>query len=114
MIHKALVPLRSLAAWKEHASPKSAVQWKEGRSALETARAWLAAESPGLPPEVEAGAKLGETFSAALERKLSSPKCQPSKSSRAPARRLDRRRGGGDVYIIYNVYIQMEIRTCQR
>jgi hypothetical protein len=39
MIHKALVPLRSLAEWKEHASPKSAVQWKEGRSAVETARA---------------------------------------------------------------------------
>ncbi len=49
-----LVPLRSLAEWKEHASPKSALQWKEGRSALETARAWLAAEAPGLPPEVEA------------------------------------------------------------
>jgi len=26
MIHKALVPLRSLADWKEHASPKSGVQ----------------------------------------------------------------------------------------
>jgi len=53
MIHKALVPLRSLSDWKEHASPKSAVQWKEGRSAVETARAWLAVKSPGLPPEVE-------------------------------------------------------------
>ena len=131
MIHKALVTLRSLADWKEHASPKSAGQWKEGRSALETARAWLAAKSPDLPPEVEAllashpdfgpleaweaepeaqvpfdgfsgpanldlllrardrmgafvvavegkadesfGATLGATFSAALERKLSSP-----------------------------------------
>ena len=49
-----LVPLRSLAEWKEHASPTSAVQWKEGRSALETARTCLAAEPPGLPPEVDA------------------------------------------------------------
>jgi hypothetical protein len=131
MIHKALVPLRSLAEWKTHAPPKSAVQWKEGRSAVEMARAWLTAEPPALPPEVEAllashpdfgpveaweaepealvpfdgfsgpanvdlllrardpmgkivvavegkadesfGATLGETFSAALERKLSSP-----------------------------------------
>jgi len=131
MIHKALVPLRSLADWKEHASPKSGVQWKEGRSAVETARAWLAVKSPSLPPEVEEllasnpdfgtvetweaepealvpfdgfsgpanldlllrardgrgefvvavegkadepfGATMGETFAAALERKLSSP-----------------------------------------
>jgi hypothetical protein len=34
MIHKALVPLRSLAEWKAHAPPKSGEQWKEGRSAV--------------------------------------------------------------------------------
>jgi predicted nucleic acid-binding protein len=44
--------IRSLDDWKLHAGPKLDSQWKSGRSAMETARAWLAPVSPDFPPEV--------------------------------------------------------------
>ncbi len=52
MIHNAHVTLRTREDWKEHAPPKSASHWKPGRSAVETARAWLEARPVALPLEV--------------------------------------------------------------
>ena len=48
------LPITSLGDWFDRAGPKSQGQWKDGRSAKETARAWLGTGSPSLPPEVEA------------------------------------------------------------
>lgn len=49
-IEKNGVVVTSLQDWKKHAPPKSPEkQWKDGRSAKETARAWL----PGIPKEIE-------------------------------------------------------------
>jgi hypothetical protein len=47
-------PLRTLQDWERLAGPKRADQWKDGRSAKESARAWLEAGSPRLPPEIDA------------------------------------------------------------
>jgi hypothetical protein len=47
-------PIRSLADWKARAGPKRVGQWKEHRSAFESARCWLGVTSPKLPSEVEA------------------------------------------------------------
>jgi hypothetical protein len=44
--------IADLEDWGRRAGPKSDVQWKAGRSAMEAARAWLAVTSPELPPEV--------------------------------------------------------------
>ena len=46
--------IESLDAWRERAGPKSRDQWVSGRSAMETARAWLEGGPAGLPPEVHA------------------------------------------------------------
>jgi hypothetical protein len=45
--------LRALQDWERLAGPKRANQWKDGRSAKESARAWLGADSPALPPEID-------------------------------------------------------------
>ncbi|HUQ68736.1 MAG TPA: hypothetical protein VM165_04390 [Planctomycetaceae bacterium] len=45
------VAITSLQHWKEESGPKRDNQWKEGRSALEVARAWLTA-GDHLPDEV--------------------------------------------------------------
>ena len=67
MIHKALVPLRTLADWQAHAPPKSANQWKAGRSATETARAWVGVEPPNLPVEVAEVLDSHDDFEALTE-----------------------------------------------
>ena len=67
MIHKALVPLRTLADWQAHAPPKSANQWKAGRSAVETARAWVEVEPPNLPVEVAEVLDSHDDFEALTE-----------------------------------------------
>lgn len=51
-ISKNGIPLTSLSEWKEYAGPKSPNQWVDGRSAKETARAWLEDEGVSLPTEV--------------------------------------------------------------
>lgn len=51
MITKSGNVLATLEAWETHAGPKRAVQWQEGRSAKESARAWLDA-MPELPAEI--------------------------------------------------------------
>ena len=51
-ISKRGVALLSLDAWKEHAGPKSAIQWVDGRSAKEVARAWLEGDGMTFPAEV--------------------------------------------------------------
>jgi hypothetical protein len=47
-------PLLTLDDWERHAGPKRPIQWQDGRSAKEAARAWLEARSPGLPAEIAA------------------------------------------------------------
>ena len=44
----------SIELWQELASPKSSIQWKDGRSAKECARAWLGDAGSGgaIPPEI--------------------------------------------------------------
>lgn len=42
-IIKGGIPITTLEEWERRAGPKRANQWREGRSALETARAWLTA-----------------------------------------------------------------------
>jgi hypothetical protein len=44
----------TLEDWGKLAAPKSAAQWKDGASAKEAARYWLAFRTPALPPELEA------------------------------------------------------------
>lgn len=44
--------ITSLCEWKTLAGPKKKNQWKEGRSAMEAARAWLEGKGKTLPPEV--------------------------------------------------------------
>ena len=51
MIHKSGTTLVDLNGWEDRAGPKRAVQWQDGRSAKESARAWLAA-LPGIPGEL--------------------------------------------------------------
>lgn len=51
-INKGAIPIRSLEEWLQHAAPKHESHWKDGRSAKEAARCWLAAV-PGLPEEVD-------------------------------------------------------------
>ena len=43
--------LSTLDEWRVHAPPKSKVHWKDGRSAMESARSWLAA-APSIPAEI--------------------------------------------------------------
>lgn len=52
MFFKGDQAIRCLADWELHAGPKHDRQWKNGRSAMEVARAWLAHVSPDLPPEI--------------------------------------------------------------
>lgn len=44
--------LSTLVDWQTHAGPKLANQWKDGRSAKESAKAWLDVKHPALPPEI--------------------------------------------------------------
>ena len=53
VIEKNGVRLLTLDEWRVHAPPKSEVHWKDGRSAKESARSWLAA-APSLPAEIAA------------------------------------------------------------
>jgi hypothetical protein len=42
-----------IKSWEEWSRPKRDYQWKEGRSAMELAKAWFSHEGPTVPPEVE-------------------------------------------------------------
>jgi hypothetical protein len=46
--------IQNLADWSLHAPPKSPEQWKPGRSAMESARAWCRAGGASVPSEVRA------------------------------------------------------------
>jgi hypothetical protein len=59
-------PIRTLDEWREHASPKSAGQWKAYRSAMELGRAWIAAPWPEFPPEVADIFKNSEEFGSLI------------------------------------------------
>jgi hypothetical protein len=54
--------ISSLHDWEIHAGPKSAGQWVDGRSAKETARAWLDGEGKTLPVEVETALNANKNF----------------------------------------------------
>ena len=75
-IFKNGVALDSLEVWEAHAGPKHPNQWADGRSAKETARAWLEAGAGNLPREIasvlETHASFGalETWEAEPEVKL--------------------------------------------
>ena len=47
-------PITTLKEWLQHAPPKSAHHWVDGRSAKEVARAWLSGAGILFPPEVQA------------------------------------------------------------
>ena len=47
-------PITCLDDWHALAPPKSSGQWKPGRSAQETARAWCANGAPAMPPDLVA------------------------------------------------------------
>lgn len=53
-ISKNGISLTSLMEWEKYAGPKSSNQWVDGRSAKETARAWLEGKGVSLPLEVSA------------------------------------------------------------
>ncbi len=61
-IRKRDVLIDSLEAWEKHAGPKSSVQWVDGRSAKEAARAWLEGEGLALPAEVAAAVDTHPAF----------------------------------------------------
>ncbi|WP_435051295.1 DUF6946 family protein [Desulfosalsimonas propionicica] len=44
---------RHLHSWAEWPRPKRDYQWKEGRSAMELAKAWFPDDAPAVPPEIE-------------------------------------------------------------
>ena len=46
------VTIRTIEDWGKLAPPKSKIHWKDGRSAKESARAWLEVSDPELPPEI--------------------------------------------------------------
>ena len=66
MLSKAGTPLVDLEDWQLRAGPKSSAQWKPGRSALEVARAWLAAMPTGLPSEVQGALASHADFGAVI------------------------------------------------
>ena len=61
-IRKTSQPIRTLDEWLIHAGPKREMQWKDGRSAKESARYWLGVESPSLPREVDALLRTNAAF----------------------------------------------------
>jgi len=54
VIHKSDIPVEPIEDWFARCSPKSARQWKDGRSAKEAGHCWVGMQSPTLPPEVAA------------------------------------------------------------
>jgi hypothetical protein len=57
----------TLEQWEKLAGPKSADQWQPGRSAMEAARYWLAANSPSVPQELDALLGTNGSFGPLLE-----------------------------------------------
>jgi hypothetical protein len=51
-LHKHEHPITCLADWQQHAGPKTADQWREGRSAFELAYAWCGTGAPAMPEQV--------------------------------------------------------------
>ena len=51
-VHKSSRRLTSMDDWHRFASPKRQIHWKDGRSAKECARAWIAA-APRMQPDIE-------------------------------------------------------------
>ena len=51
VIEKKGVRISTLKEWRDHAPPKNKIHWKDGRSAKESAKSWLAA-APLIPDEI--------------------------------------------------------------
>lgn len=63
MITKNGIHLDSLDLWAKHAAPKSRIQWKAGRSAVECARAWLSRDvQEEWPAEIAAVVRSNAAF----------------------------------------------------
>ncbi len=60
------IPISSLGEWEQLAGPKSKGQWVDGRSAKETARAWLEGGGERLPDEVIAALATNSYFGEVL------------------------------------------------
>lgn len=65
--HKDGMEINTLEAWERLAGPKSSKQWIDGRSAKETARAWLESGCEVLPNEVVAALERHPTFGPVLQ-----------------------------------------------
>jgi hypothetical protein len=61
-IFKDGIAILSLQDWETHAGPKRSIQWKDGRSAKEAARAWLDGDGKNLPTEVTAALTTHKSF----------------------------------------------------
>lgn len=53
-IEKRPTCIQSVKQWEDFAGPKQKKQWKPGRSAMETARAWMPGNKPSMPPGIRA------------------------------------------------------------
>ena len=61
-ISKGGIPLVTLEEWRQHGGPKRPEQWVDGRSAKESARAWLGGGGTSMPP----ADSTGSTMTAAI------------------------------------------------
>ena len=65
-ITKNSIDLVTLTDWEQHAGPKRAMQWADGRSAKEAARAWLEGQGRDLPKEVATALAAHDAFGPVL------------------------------------------------
>jgi len=56
------IAITSLKEWENYAGPKSSFHWKDGRSAKESARAWLEGKGTRLPKEVQSALEGHQAF----------------------------------------------------
>lgn len=66
MICKGGESIRSLETWRRLAGPKTKEQWKDGRSAKESARAWLERTPACVPAEIEQALSANADFGRIL------------------------------------------------
>ena len=76
MIHKRNQPIGTLELWERYAGPKSAIQWQDGRSAKECAKAWLGTgDSGSIPAEILQVFRSHDDFGE-LQSWTAEPECQ--------------------------------------
>jgi hypothetical protein len=82
-------PIVTLEDWEKRAGPKTSVQWKENRSALEAARCWLAVASPNLPDGLQSLLSGSPAFGQVLEWTAEPEVRLPFDASRGEPRNTD-------------------------